>query len=283
MTNLLKRVFTNRASGLMTLLVFLPAIPESALAQSTREIGEQFLQSMDAAYAARDIDAYANLFHEDLTYNVNTSIDSAAPQSLSLTKPMMLQVVPQSWSLASDYAIQRRDIQVTVLDDGNLLIGNEFTETMTIQGLSVTNEAEEFITLEVVGDAVKAIRWETVSSVTTAAGAQGDTPGITGQQDEPLAGNRRSGDILLESVSLETAFGQVDFELGTIFVPENRSDPDARLIGVGFARFRGTESTGAPPTFPSPRPMCPPPWTGSGPLAVMPTRRKNSSTSHPCA
>ena len=34
-----------------------------------------------------------------------------------------------------------------------------------------------------------------------------------------------------------------------MYVPENRSDPKARIIGVGFARFRPPHPTGVPPIF----------------------------------
>src|SRR5438034_1204945 len=35
----------------------------------------------------------------------------------------------------------------------------------------------------------------------------------------------------------------------TLNFPENRSDPKARIIGVGFARFRRPSVTGVPPIF----------------------------------
>lgn len=41
----------------------------------------------------------------------------------------------------------------------------------------------------------------------------------------------------------------VPYELGTLYVPENRSDPHSRVIPVGFARVRSPRATGAPPTF----------------------------------
>lgn len=42
----------------------------------------------------------------------------------------------------------------------------------------------------------------------------------------------------------------IDYELGTLYVPENRSDPDSRVIGVGFARFPAAEQPpAAPPIF----------------------------------
>lgn len=41
----------------------------------------------------------------------------------------------------------------------------------------------------------------------------------------------------------------VEYELGTLQVPENRQNPNSRTISVGYARFRGMTATGAPPTF----------------------------------
>src|SRR5438270_2432528 len=64
------------------------------------------------------------------------------------------------------------------------------------------------------------------------------------------AGDRKPGEIIIEPASLTTPTGEtIAFELGTLYVPENRSDPKARIIGVGFARFRPRHSTGVPPTF----------------------------------
>src|SRR5258706_1202035 len=62
--------------------------------------------------------------------------------------------------------------------------------------------------------------------------------------------DRKLGDIIVEPASLTTPSGEtITFELGTLYVPENRSDPKARIIGVGFARFRPRHPTGVPPTF----------------------------------
>ena len=61
---------------------------------------------------------------------------------------------------------------------------------------------------------------------------------------------RKPGEVALEAASLTTPDGgKVEYELGTLYVPENRADPKSRLIGVGFARFRALQSTGAPPLF----------------------------------
>ena len=64
------------------------------------------------------------------------------------------------------------------------------------------------------------------------------------------ANDRKPGEIIIEPASLTTPTGEtINFELGTLYVPENRSDPKARIIGVGFARFRPQHPTGVPPTF----------------------------------
>jgi pimeloyl-ACP methyl ester carboxylesterase len=64
------------------------------------------------------------------------------------------------------------------------------------------------------------------------------------------ASERKAGEIIIEPASLTTPDGEkINFELGTLYVPENRSDPNARVIGVGFARFRPPHPTGVPPTF----------------------------------
>jgi pimeloyl-ACP methyl ester carboxylesterase len=64
------------------------------------------------------------------------------------------------------------------------------------------------------------------------------------------ASERKAGEIIIEPASLTTPDGEtINFELGTLYVPENRSDPKARTIGVGFARFRPPRPTGVPPTF----------------------------------
>src|ERR1043166_10283528 len=62
---------------------------------------------------------------------------------------------------------------------------------------------------------------------------------------------KRAGDVVLETVTATQLDGEaVEFERGTLYVPENRNDPQSRLIGVGFARFRAFEATdrGSPPT-----------------------------------
>ncbi|HEV7768000.1 MAG TPA: alpha/beta fold hydrolase, partial [Thermoanaerobaculia bacterium] len=56
-----------------------------------------------------------------------------------------------------------------------------------------------------------------------------------------------SAKIVVESKSATTTTGEVvRFELGTLFVPENREKADSRTIGVGFARIPATHKGGTP-------------------------------------
>ena len=49
------------------------------------------------------------------------------------------------------------------------------------------------------------------------------------------ASQRKAGEVVIEQASLTTPeTGTVNFELGTLFAPENRADPKSRLIGVGW-------------------------------------------------
>jgi len=63
------------------------------------------------------------------------------------------------------------------------------------------------------------------------------------------AAPHKAGDIEKEEHRIDIAGQQVSYEIGTLYVPENRRDPASRLIGVGFARIRASEPTGAPPVF----------------------------------
>lgn len=57
------------------------------------------------------------------------------------------------------------------------------------------------------------------------------------------------GTIISETRTLTTSDGErVAYELGTLFVKENRLRPGSRVIGVGFARFKSTGPAGGPPT-----------------------------------
>lgn len=61
---------------------------------------------------------------------------------------------------------------------------------------------------------------------------------------------RKAGEILVEKATITSPKGEtIEFDLGTLYVSENRSDPKSRIIGVGFARFRALQPSNSPPTF----------------------------------
>ena len=102
---------------------------------------------------------------------------------------------------------------------------------------------------------VKATYTGTIESPVKMAGAIEDIgdPGARGKwtaiKRDPNA-KGKAGEVVIEPATLTTPeTGTVHFELGTLYVPENRADPNSRIIGVGFARFRASQPTGAPPTF----------------------------------
>lgn len=65
-----------------------------------------------------------------------------------------------------------------------------------------------------------------------------------------LAASPKAGDIVLQTGVVKAEDGtSVPYEVGTLYVPENRQSPTSRLIGVGFARLKAKTSTGAPPVF----------------------------------
>lgn len=67
----------------------------------------------------------------------------------------------------------------------------------------------------------------------------------------PASPPKKVGEIKTEKQSFKTKSGKViHYEIGTLFVHENCSDPKSRVIGVGFARFPAAVKTPtAPPVF----------------------------------
>ncbi|MGO4703248.1 alpha/beta hydrolase [Dyella sp. 2RAB6] len=64
------------------------------------------------------------------------------------------------------------------------------------------------------------------------------------------AASPKAGDIVVQSGVVQAADGSsVPYEVGTLYVPENRQAPGSRIIGVGFARLKAKTPTGAPPVF----------------------------------
>ncbi len=59
-----------------------------------------------------------------------------------------------------------------------------------------------------------------------------------------------AGEIEVETAVATAIDGsKMPYEIGTLYVPENRTKPGSRLIGVGFARVKASRPTGAPPIF----------------------------------
>lgn len=77
------------------------------------------------------------------------------------------------------------------------------------------------------------------------------------------AAPHKAGDIVVERGKVKSETGAVvPYEIGTLYVPENREKPGSRLIGVGFARIRAPHPAGTPPVF----------WLPGGPgLSVLGT------------
>jgi pimeloyl-ACP methyl ester carboxylesterase len=59
----------------------------------------------------------------------------------------------------------------------------------------------------------------------------------------------RAGEVMIEAGSTTAEGARIPYEIGTLFVPENRTVVGSRLIGIGFARIRAKHATGAPPIF----------------------------------
>lgn len=78
-----------------------------------------------------------------------------------------------------------------------------------------------------------------------------------------LAQQATSDRIVIEQGKVKLPSGEtVRYEIGTLYVPENRSRPTSRRIGIGFARIKAPHPTGAPPIF----------WLPGGPgLSVLGT------------
>lgn len=64
----------------------------------------------------------------------------------------------------------------------------------------------------------------------------------------PAAAQHRAGETVIETgVATAIDGSTMPYEIGTLYVPENRAKPGSRLIGVGFARVKASRPTGAPP------------------------------------
>lgn len=83
-------------------------------------------------------------------------------------------------------------------------------------------------------------------------------------QTMPASAQQATTDrIVIKQGKVKLPSGEtVPYEIGTLYVPENRSKPTSRRIGIGFARIKAPHPTGAPPIF----------WLPGGPgLSVLGT------------
>lgn len=64
------------------------------------------------------------------------------------------------------------------------------------------------------------------------------------------AASPKAGDIVVHAGTVRAEDGSsVPYEVGTLYVHENRQASASRVIGVGFVRFKAKAPTGAPPVF----------------------------------
>mgnify|MGYP001175462660 FL=1 len=59
----------------------------------------------------------------------------------------------------------------------------------------------------------------------------------------------RDGEVRTSTHYLLSGLSIIPYELGHIYVPENRARPDSRLIAVRYMRIKGTAPAGTPPVF----------------------------------
>ena len=60
---------------------------------------------------------------------------------------------------------------------------------------------------------------------------------------------RQEGNLEIATHSYKTFSSlRAEYQIGTFYVKENRSNPNSRLIGIGFSRFESKNSK-APPVF----------------------------------
>jgi hypothetical protein len=69
--------------------------------------------------------------------------------------------------------------------------------------------------------------------------------------DEPVSVPKgaQAGDLILESCEYATEDGAYAADCGTLVVPENRADPDSRLIAVPVTRIKARSEHAAEPIF----------------------------------
>ncbi len=65
----------------------------------------------------------------------------------------------------------------------------------------------------------------------------------------PIPDEARAGDLILEPASQPAKTGDIPAERGTLIAPENRSDPERRLIALPVIRYPASGQQPAEPIF----------------------------------
>src|SRR5687767_11768564 len=73
--------------------------------------------------------------------------------------------------------------------------------------------------------------------------------GWSGDSRPAVPDGARAGDLAMEACTYRTDGGDRAADCGTLVVPENRRDPDSRLIALPVVRIRATAAPAAEPVF----------------------------------
>jgi hypothetical protein len=71
----------------------------------------------------------------------------------------------------------------------------------------------------------------------------------SGEDEVSVPKGAKSGVLSLEPCTYDTEDGALKADCGTVVVPENRNDPNSRLIALPVKRIRARSSTPAEPIF----------------------------------
>lgn len=72
-----------------------------------------------------------------------------------------------------------------------------------------------------------------------------------GRDSDPVSVPKgaQAGDLILDRCDSETEDGNYEADCGTLVVPENRADPESRLIALAVTRIRARSDSPADPIF----------------------------------
>lgn len=130
---------------LLALLLPLPALAADLTEADVRG----FLAQVDAAIARRDATALGATLSDTAEFVVVIS-HGGQVQPIRLDKPQYMQMLRDTWRLASDYQYQRQQ-QVVRITGAKATVTAQVTESMTLQGRRMTSVASETAIIERVG------------------------------------------------------------------------------------------------------------------------------------